>query len=75
MESLKSPSNDCVTKQELLGAIRLSDLELESIRRMIDAESEIVNESMEDVEENQAERGIVRTSEGTTRLVMIRMKQ
>ena len=30
---------------------------------MIEAESEIVNESIEDVEENQTERGIVRTSE------------
>ena len=41
----------------------LSDLELKNIRRMIEAESEIVNESIEDVEENQIERGIVRTSE------------
>ena len=41
----------------------LSDLKLESIRRMIEAESEIVNESIEDVEENQTERDIVRTSE------------
>ena len=31
---------------------------------MIDAESEIVNESIEGVEENQTERDIVRTSEG-----------
>ena len=30
---------------------------------MIDAKSEIVNEGIEDVEENQTERGIVRTSE------------
>ena len=30
---------------------------------MIKAESEIVNESIEDVEENQTERNIVRTSE------------
>ena len=30
---------------------------------MIEAESEIVNESIEDVEENQAERNIVRTTE------------
>ena len=35
-----------------------SDLELENIRRMIEAESEIVNESIEDVEENQRERDI-----------------
>ena len=41
----------------------LSDLELKNIRSMIEAESEIVNESIEDVEENQIERGIVRTSE------------
>ena len=41
----------------------LPDLELENIRRMIEAESEIVNESIEDVEENQAERNIVRTTE------------
>ena len=30
---------------------------------MTEAENEIVNESIEDVEENQTERGIVRTSE------------
>ena len=30
---------------------------------MIEEESEIVNESIEDVEENQKERDIVRTSE------------
>ena len=30
---------------------------------MIEAESEIVNESIRDVEENQTERNIVRTSE------------
>ena len=36
----------------------LPDLELENIRRMIEAESEIVNESIEDVEENQRERDI-----------------
>ena len=41
----------------------LSDLELENIQRMIEAESEIVNESIEDVEENQTEMDIVRTSE------------
>ena len=41
----------------------LSDLKLEIIRRMIEAESEIMNESIEDVEENQTERDIVRTSE------------
>ena len=41
----------------------LSDLELENIRRMIEAESEIVNESTEGVEENQTKRYIVRTRE------------
>ena len=41
----------------------LSVLELKSIRRMIKAESVIVNEGIEDVEENQADRDIVRTSE------------
>ena len=40
-----------------------SDLELENIWKMIEVESEIVNVSTEDVEENQAERDIVRTSE------------
>ena len=45
-----------------------SDLELENIRRMIDAESEIVNESIEDVEENQTERNIVRTSDGNEQI-------
>ena len=34
----------------------LSNLELENVRRMIEAEIEIVNGSIEDVEENQ--RGI-----------------
>ena len=60
-----------ITKQRLCDqerAIRkngwFSDLELENIRRMIDAKSEIVKESIEDVEENQTERDIVRTSEG-----------
>ena len=46
-----------------------SDLELENIRRMIEAESEIVNESIEDVEENQTERNIVRTSERNEQIV------
>ena len=47
----------------------LSDLELENIWRMIEAESKIVNESMEDVEENQKERDIVRTSERNEQIV------
>ena len=50
-----------ITEQRLCDQAR--DLELENIRRMIEAESEIVNESIEDVEENQTERDIVRTSE------------
>ena len=51
-----------ITEQRLCDQARaikkngwLSDLELENIRRMIDTESEIVNESIEDVEENQTE--------------------
>ena len=41
----------------------LSDLELENIQRLIEAKSEIVNESIEDVEENQTDRNIVRSTE------------
>ena len=41
----------------------LSDLELENIRRMIEAGNKIVNKSIEDVEEKQTERDIVKTSE------------
>ena len=48
-----------ITEQRLCDQARairkngwLSDLELENIRRMIEAESELVNESIEDVEEN-----------------------
>ena len=41
----------------------LSDLGLENILRMTKAESEIVNESIKDVEENQTERDIVTTSQ------------
>ena len=41
----------------------LSDLELKNFRRMIEAESEIVDESIEDVQESQTEMDIVRTSE------------
>ena len=59
-----------ITEQRLCDQARairkngwLSDLELENIRRMIEAESEIMNESIEDVEENQTEGDIVRTSE------------
>ena len=53
----------------------LSDLEFETIQRMVKAEGEIVNESIEDREENQTERDRVRTSERNEQLVMIRMKQ
>ena len=48
-----------ITEQRLCDQARairknswLSDLELENIRRMIEAKGEIVNESTEDVEEN-----------------------
>ena len=41
----------------------LSDLELKNFRRVIEAESEIVDESIEDVQESQTEMDIVRTSE------------
>ena len=44
-------------------SVCLSDLELENIRMMIEAESEIVNESIDDVEGNQTESDIERTSE------------
>ena len=59
-----------ITEQRLCDQARairkngwLSDLELENIQRMIEAESEIVNESIEDVEKNQTERDTVRTTE------------
>ena len=49
-----------ITEQRLCDQARdigkngwLSDLELENIWRMVDAKSEIVNESIEDMEENQ----------------------
>ena len=42
----------------------LSDLELENIRRMIDTESQIANESTQYVEENQTEEDMIRASEG-----------
>ena len=53
----------------------LSDLELENIQRIIEAESEIVNESIEDVEEDQTEMDIIRTSERNEQTDMIWMKQ
>ena len=59
-----------ITEQRLCDQARairkngwLCDSERKNIWRMIGAESEIVNESIEDVEENQTERDIVRTSE------------
>ena len=47
----------------------LSDLELENIQRMTEAESAIVNESIADVKENQIERDIVTTSERNEQIV------
>ena len=59
-----------ITKQRLCGQARdirkngwLSDLELENIRMLVESESEIVNESTEDVKGNQTVRDITRTSE------------
>ena len=59
-----------ITEQRLCNQARdmrkngwLSDLELENICRIAEAESEIVNQSIEDVEENKTERDIVRASE------------
>ena len=46
----------------------LSNLELENIRRMIDAENVMVNESIENVEENQTEGDMVRTNEGNEQI-------
>ena len=42
----------------------LSDLELENIRRMIETESHIANESTQYVEENQTEEVMIRQNEG-----------
>ena len=53
----------CEQARAIRKKVRLSDLELENVWRMIQAESEILNESIEDVEENQTERNIVRTTE------------
>ena len=59
-----------ITEQRLCDQARairkngwLSNLKLQNIRRMIEPEREIVNEIIEDVEENQTEMDIVRTSE------------
>ena len=82
MRKWKKHGDFDITEQRLCDqakAIRkngwLSDLELENIQRMIEAESEIVNESIEDVEANQRERDIVTTVKKMSRLLMIRMKQ
>ena len=75
MQEWKQHGVSEITEQRLCDQARairkngwLSDLELEDIRRMIDAESEIVNESIEDVEENQTERDIIRTREGNEQI-------
>ena len=59
-----------ITEQRLCDQARdirkngwLSNLELENICRIAEAESEIVNQSTEDVEENKTESDIVRASE------------
>ena len=75
MQEWKEHAVFAITEQRLCDQARaikknswLSDLELENIRRMIEAKNEIVNESTEDVEENQTERDIVRTSERNERI-------
>ena len=64
-----------ITEQRLCDQARairkngwLSDLELENIRRMIDAENRIVNESIQHVEENQTEKDTIRTIEGNEQI-------
>ena len=59
-----------ITEQRLYDQARaikkngwLSDLELEKIRRMIETESHIKNESTQYVEENQTEEDMIRQSE------------
>ena len=70
MQEWKEHGVSEITEQRLCDQARtirkngwLSDLEVENIRRMIEAESETMNESIENMEENQTERNIVRTSE------------
>ena len=60
-----------ITEQRLCDQARairkngwLSDLELENIRRMIEAESHIANESTQYVEENQTEEDMMKQNEG-----------
>ena len=60
-----------ITKQRLCDQARairkngwLSDLKLENIRRMINTESKIVNDSTAEVEENRTEDDMIRASEG-----------
>ena len=76
MQEWKEHSVFEITEQRLCDQARalskngwLPNLELENIRRIIEAESEIVNESIEDVEENETERDIVRTSERNEQIV------
>ena len=64
-----------ITEQRLCDQARairkkgwLSNLELDNIRRMIDAESVMVNDSIEDVEENQTEEDMVGKIEGNEQI-------
>ena len=47
----------------------LSDLELDDMFRMIEAENKVANENIEDVVENQTEMVIVKTSERNEQIV------
>ena len=75
-EWCRNGKNIKITEQQLCDQARairknvwLSDLELENIQRIIEAENEIVNEIIQDVEKNQTERDIVRTSERNKQIV------
>ena len=75
-EWCRNGKNIKITEQQLCDQARairknvwLSDLELENIQRIIEAENEIVNESIQDVEKNQTERDIVRTSKRNKQIV------
>ena len=64
-----------ITEQRLCDQARairkngwLSGLELENIRRMIDTENQIVNESIQHAEENQTEKDMIRTIEGNVQI-------
>ena len=52
----------------------LSDLELENIRRMLDTESQIANESIQYLEENQTEEDMISQVGETRRLGLSQMK-